>query len=110
MVKWFVYIVFVLVITPCTLSANSPNSRAGDAIALRNHDSFLLINLTLSVDTIKTNKSTTTKPDLKVKEVPKPKNQPKPEKIVVAKKDTIKRVRRPDGMQRPPEIPRRNDN
>jgi len=110
MVKWFVYIVFVLVITPCTLSANSPHSRAGNAIALPYNTSFSLIGLTPPIDTIKTNKTTASKPDLKVKEVPKPKNQPKPEKVDDSKKAKPARVRRPDGMQRPPEIPRRNDN
>ncbi len=52
------------------------------------------------------------KPDLKVKEVPRKKSQPKPEKVddAAAKKEKPKRQRRPDGMERPPEIPRRNDN
>jgi len=110
MVKWFVYIVFVLVFTPCILSANSPHSRAVNAIALPYNNSFAFIGISLPVDTAKTNKTTTIKTDLKVKEVPKPKNQPKPEKVDDSKKEKSKRVRRPDGMQRPPEIPRRNDN
>jgi len=110
MVKWFVYIVFVLVITPCILSANSPHSRAGNAIVLPTNNSFAFIGITQHVDTVKINKTTTNKADAKVKEVPKPKNQPKPEKVDDSKKEKSKRVRRPDGMQRPPEIPRRNDN
>ncbi len=47
----------------------------------------------------------------KVKEVAKAKKQPKPEKIenVEAAKQKPKRQRRPEGLERPPEIPRRND-
>jgi len=65
-------------------------------------------------DTIKTAKSTT-KGEIKVKEVPSAKRQPKPEKVddngqPAVKKEKPKRERRPDGMERPPEIPRRNDN
>jgi hypothetical protein len=50
----------------------------------------------------------------KIKEVAKPKHQSKPEKVV-APVDTAtankkaKRQRRPDGLERPPEIPRRNN-
>jgi hypothetical protein len=50
----------------------------------------------------------------KIKEVAKPKHQSKPEKVV-APVDTAainkkaKRQRRPEGLERPPEIPRRNN-
>ena len=47
----------------------------------------------------------------KIKEVAKAKKQPKPEKIetVDPAKPKPKRQRRPEGLERPPEIPRRND-
>jgi len=50
----------------------------------------------------------------KIKEVAKPKHQSKPEKVVTPV-DTAtinkkaKRQRRPEGLERPPEIPRRNN-
>ncbi len=48
----------------------------------------------------------------KVKEIAKPKHQAKPEKVddQAAQKAKPKRERRPEGMERPPEIPRRNGN
>jgi hypothetical protein len=50
----------------------------------------------------------------KIKEVAKPKHQSKPEKVVVPVDTTAdkkaKRQRRPDGLERPPEIPRRGNN
>ncbi|WP_374948811.1 hypothetical protein [Mucilaginibacter sp.] len=47
----------------------------------------------------------------KIKEVATAKKMPKPEKIEKEdpNKNKPKRQRRPDGLQRPPEIPRRND-
>ena len=52
----------------------------------------------------------------KVKEIAKAKRQPKPEKLGTADdtkappKTKPKRERRPEGLERPPEIPRRNGN
>lgn len=49
----------------------------------------------------------------KIKEIAKAKRQPKPEKVeetpeATAPKPKPKRERRPEGLERPPEIPRRN--
>jgi hypothetical protein len=53
----------------------------------------------------------------KIKELAKARKQPKPEKIesgddagAVKPKQKPKRQRRPEGLERPPEIPRRNGN
>lgn len=54
----------------------------------------------------------------KIKEIAKAKRQAKPEKLVLTPADTLSnrpkvklpRQRRPDGLERPPEIPRRNNN
>lgn len=51
----------------------------------------------------------------KIKEVAKAKRQAKPEKVdengtLVPAKPKPKRQRRPEGLERPPEIPRRNGN
>jgi hypothetical protein len=111
MIKWFVYIVFLLVSTPCLLSAKTNSSRYGIAVVLHYHPALVNPATSEFPDTIKTVKMQL-KPDLKVKEVPRKKSQPKPEKVddAAAKKEKPKRQRRPDGMERPPEIPRRNDN
>ncbi|WP_448697733.1 hypothetical protein ACFGVR_13280 [Mucilaginibacter sp. AW1-3] len=50
----------------------------------------------------------------KIKEVARPKHQSKPEKVVApvdtaALNKKAKRQRRPEGLERPPEIPRRNN-
>lgn len=67
---------------------------------------------------IDTNKVKKPDPDdkKKIKEIPTAKRQAKPEKLVFAPiVDTLKgkvkppRQRRPDGLVRPPEIPRRNN-
>lgn len=112
MIKWFVYLVFLLVFTPCLLSAKASHSgEEGYAWANR-----LIIDLpaapgTPPADTIKTNKASKGE----IKEIPSARRQPKPEKVDNngqhdVKKEKPKRERRPDGMERPPEIPRRNDN
>ncbi|MGN6179049.1 MAG: hypothetical protein ACTHNW_07700 [Mucilaginibacter sp.] len=49
----------------------------------------------------------------KIKEIARAKRQPKPEKVedatdASAQKPKPKRERRPEGLERPPEIPRRN--
>jgi hypothetical protein len=111
MIKWFVYIVFLLASAPCLLSAKA-KSRDDHAIVLYNGPGFSGTVISSFADTIKTLK-TSAKNDSKVKEVPKPKKQSKPEKVedgADAKKEKSKRQRRPDGVERPPEIPRRNDN
>jgi hypothetical protein len=99
MIKWFVYIGVLMILTPCLSSASTNNKHL-------NRDSLARfeIAMSLSIDTIK-------KP--KIKEVAKAKNQPKPEKVDqtgTTAPDTSKRKRqrRPPGLERPPEIPRRN--
>jgi hypothetical protein len=113
MIKWFVYLVFLLVFTPYLLSAKAYHRQEEiHTLAAR-----LTVNLPAGpgkplADTIKTVKITTKG---EIKEVPSAKRQPKPEKVdnngqPAVKKERPKRERRPDGMERPPEIPRRNDN
>ncbi|RKR85499.1 hypothetical protein BDD43_5770 [Mucilaginibacter gracilis] len=54
----------------------------------------------------------------KIKEIPQARRQAKPEKLLLTPIDTLSnklkvkvpRQRRPDGLVRPPEIPRRNNN
>lgn len=116
MIKWFVYIVFLLVFAPYLLLAKTKSSNRGNRIDLPEGIAFYEPSLTIIADTVKTVKNAAKTQDLKVKEVAKAKRQPKPQKVDGnggpgdAQKVKPKRQRRPDGMERPPEIPRRNDN
>lgn len=111
MMKWLVYIVFLLVFAPWFSLAKINTSRHSHAVSL----SINLIDIQsqMVADTIKSVKSNG-KNEPKVKEVTKAKRQPKPVKVDddqnTDQKEKPKRQRRPDGMERPPEIPRRNDN
>ena len=113
MIKWFVYLVFLLVFTPYLLSAKAYHSREEIHVLVTRLTVDLPARSGKSLaDTIKTVKITTKG---EIKEVPSAKRQPKPEKVdnngqPAVKKEKPKRERRPDGMERPPEIPRRNDN
>lgn len=112
MIKWLVYIVFLLVFTPCLLLADTPSGRKARIISERETNAIIIPAINAIPDTNKNGKNTTAKVDPKVKEVPKPRVQPKPEKLdeADAAKKKPARERRPDGMQRPPELPRRSDN
>jgi len=67
-----------------------------------------------ATDTVTSAKNAQNQEDKKkVKEIGKAKRQPKPEKIVTDdqkgdKKTKSKRQHRPEGLERPPEIPRRS--
>jgi len=110
MIKWLAYIVLLLVFAPCLSSAKIKN----------NHFHFVCNNLQISLSVNKTLADTTNKKKQeqdekkKIKEVARAKKQPKPEKVEPpadqAAKPKPKRQRRPEGLERPPEIPRRNGN
>lgn len=107
MIKWFAYIVVLLLFAPCLSSAKIKNT----------HFDFVCNNLriSLSVNKILTDTTKTKKQEQedkkKIKEVARAKKQPKPEKPVeVIPKPKPKRQRRPEGLERPPEIPRHNGN
>ena len=74
-----------------------------------------LIFKTTDTNTTKNNKKPIQDDKGKIKEVTKTKKQPKPEKVepvenALVPKQKPKRQRRPEGLERPPEIPRRNGN
>ena len=114
MIKWFAYIVMLLIFAPGLSSATTKTVRLKTDSALVRV--YLLYNGNLT-DTTK-NKKQEQEEKKKIKEVAKAKRQPKPEKIepgdnTEASKPKInkpKRQRRPEGLVRPPEIPRRNGN
>ncbi|MDB5285146.1 MAG: hypothetical protein JWR05_95 [Mucilaginibacter sp.] len=110
MIKWFLYIVLLMIFAPRLSSANNTGFRNffGDNISLN-------ANYALQRDTVatKTAKQRQVEEEKKkIKEIAKAKKMPKPEKVeeVDPKNTKPKRQRRPDGLERPPEIPRRNNN
>jgi outer membrane biosynthesis protein TonB len=116
MIKWFAYIVMLLIFAPGLLSAKIKNNHF-DAVSCT-IGIVLPVNEILA-DTVnaKKGKKQEQEDKKKVKEVAKAKRQPKPEKIesgdnpeASKPKTKPKRQRRPEGLERPPEIPRRNGN
>jgi hypothetical protein len=113
MIKWFAYIVLLLIFSPCLSSAKIKNHRVD---AFLNSLGLSLPVKEMAIDTsAKNNKKQEQDDKKKVKEIAKAKKQPKPEKIepgdnseVPPVKKKPKRQRRPEGLERPPEIPRRN--
>jgi hypothetical protein len=117
MIKWFVYIVLLLILMPCLSSAKIPGGRypAAPVIHYLRPDSSK--ETFTDTTTNKTAKQKQQELDEKkrIKEIPKAKRLLKPEKIDESgsngqEKVKPKRQRRPAGLERPPEIPRRNGN
>jgi len=120
MIKWFAYIALLLLFTPFFLSAEikkhpfnvyNYNLGRGDIFNAGNGQPFSDI-LADTTKSVKKQEQTDTK---KIKEVARAKKQPKPEKVETKDNTTVgkpksKRERRPEGLERPPEIPRRNGN
>ncbi|OOQ58451.1 hypothetical protein [Mucilaginibacter pedocola] len=114
MIKWFLYIVLLIIAVPHILSArNAPSSNKNF------YSAVIPAPLYPSLQHDTTNKAKQRQQEeekKKIKEVAKAKKQPKPEKVeeidpaTGKPKAKPKRQRRPDGMERPPEIPRRNNN
>ena len=110
MAKWFVYIVFSLILIPWLSSAEiHPDSyRDGKNKPVYYEHSILPGSQRRAVADTTIKKQTDDKK--KIKEVTKAKHVPKPEKVDdnTQQKPKPKRQRRPPGMERPPEIPRHN--
>jgi hypothetical protein len=116
MIKWFAYIVLLLIFAPCLSSAKLKNN---SFIVISDKMVTALPFKEIFADTTTTKNSKKQEQDdkKKIKEVAKAKKQPKPEKLepvdnpaAQKPKQRTKRQRRPEGMERPPEIPRRNGN
>lgn len=111
MIKWFAYIVLLLIFAPCLSFANTIKS-IGHVIIFPHHEAAAS-SIEMPVDTTaKKLKQQQEDEKKKVKEIAKAKRQVKPEKIDEAATPKVKpkRERRPEGLERPPEIPRRNGN
>lgn len=115
MIKWFLYIVLLMISAPRLLSAKN-NSLVTSSTVNAPAINFSNINVLQRDTTTKAKQRQQDEDKKKIKEVAKAKKQPKPEKLeeidpLTGKPKTKpKRQRRPDGLERPPEIPRRNDN
>lgn len=115
MLTRFAYIVLLMIFAPCLSSAGTFYYRF-----YKVPDDFQAIltfkeNLTDTTLSSKSNKKPGQDDKTKIKEVTKAKKQPKPEKLepldntrAPAAKQRPKRQRRPEGLDRPPEIPRRS--
>jgi hypothetical protein len=115
MIKWIAYIVLLLIIAP---GLSSAKKRARPVAPFHNVVPLPAYSNT-SIDTTTSKRTKQIQQDAddkkKIKEIAKARRQPKPEKIVIddgsaVKKPKPKRQRRPEGLEQPPEIPRRNDN
>ncbi len=111
--KRFVYIVLLLIFAQCIpIAAKAVANLYRFAPAIYTPAYKLM-----AIDTlIKKQKQQQEDEKKKIKEISKAKRQVKPEKIDDdAAQGTVaepkpKRLRRPEGLERPPEIPRRNEN
>jgi hypothetical protein len=116
MIKWFAYIVVLFIFAPCLSSAKINNNHF-NALPYKLGIGLSVNEILTDTATTKSNKKQEQDDKKKVKEVAKTKKQPKPEKIesgdnpsASKTKPKPKRQRRPDGLVKPPEIPRRNGN
>lgn len=116
MIKWFVYIFLLLILIPWLSSAKIKVSHPHYAFTGHNLNLYFSTKI-FSDTTTKTSKKQQELDDKKkIKEVAKAKRLPKPEKVDEngtansPPKVKPKRQRRPPGLERPPEIPRRNGN
>lgn len=110
MLKWFAYIVMLLIFAPCLSRAD----KIKPVIHTLAFSDYKIIHILPLTDT--TTKKQQEEEKNKIKEIQKAKRQAKPEKINedsnaqdIAVPVKSKRQRRPEGMERPPEIPRRNE-
>jgi hypothetical protein len=114
MIKWFLYIVLLMISVPRLLSAKTNTFTAVPAFKTIAVD--FAVQQTQQRDTTKAKQHQQDEDKKKIKEIAKSKNMPKPEKVeeidpaTGKPKAKPKRQRRPEGLERPPEIPRRNNN
>lgn len=115
MIKRLICIVLLLMHQPFQSSGKTKNA----AVILYSVDSEVdfYFNAMKIDTTLKNSRKQEREERNKIKELAKARKQPKPEKIesgdnadALKPKEKPKRQRRPQGLERPPEIPRRNGN
>ena len=114
MLKRFVYIVLLLIFAQ---SLSSAKIRATGHDLIKGHAMRFILFVQQQKDTLNSKKHQQEEDKKKIKEISRAKRQSKPEKIDATNnvqdtkvKAKPKRQHRPEGLERPPEIPRRNDN
>ena len=113
MTKWFLYIVLLMLLAPLSSYPKGGSSKAIFTTAaistVPNDIDFTFQQRDTTVT--KGRQKPSEEERKKIKEVARAKKMPKPEKIeeVKAEKPKQPRQRRPEGLERPPEIPRRNE-
>jgi hypothetical protein len=108
MIKWFAYIVLLLLLAPHLSFAK----KKGISPVFKSYNLHLLRDENVPADTSTTKKQQERDNKKKIKEIAKARRLPKPEKIDENGKPAPlkkpKRQRRPPGLEQPPEIPRRS--
>ncbi len=109
MIKWFAYILLLVLLAPGLSFAKKSKLHQHNfneyTLGLSLHDKLI------TDTTSKNARKQQEEEKKKVKEIGPARRQPKPEKLAPADDSGTpksKRERRPPGMERPPEIPRRN--
>ncbi|QEM07407.1 hypothetical protein DIU31_029335 [Mucilaginibacter rubeus] len=111
MIKWFAYIVLLLIFATRISFANALTKNIDALAHAGNKKPGALSYTLLAADTTTKTKKQLEDEKKKIKEIAKAKRQAKPATVdedAVPPKPKPKRQRRPEGMERPPEIPRRN--
>ena len=111
MIKWFAYIVLLLIFATRISFANALTKNIDAFTHAGNKNPGVLSYTLLAADTTTKTKKQLEDEKKKIKEIAKAKRQAKPATVdddAVPPKPKPKRQRRPEGMERPPEIPRRN--
>jgi len=110
MIKWFLYIVLFMILAPRLSYAKNNSGLHGQLLHDISFNAFCALQQRDTTVTKGKQKQSEEEKN-KIKEVARAKKMPKPEKIetVDPAKPKPKRQRRPEGLERPPEIPRRND-
>ena len=124
MIKRFAYIVALLLLT-ASLSFASVSDNLEQQVPVPGTQRPTSVHITIGNDTTKTRRVPQNRMDVldhsTIKEVPKTKRQPKPEKVADKAPDKPatpvdtsnnkkqRSKRRPEGMERPPDIIRRNN-
>lgn len=114
MIKWFAYIVLLLIFASRISFASANVKDIPLTVAAGNKIPVTALYPKTLADTTNKTKKQQEEERKKIKEVAKAKKQAKPATVdddaATPPKPKPKRQRRPEGMERPPEIPRRNGN
>jgi hypothetical protein len=114
MMKWFAYIVLLFLFAPCLSLAKKLSANNHHFLFYNHNLPPFTLGPTVTDTVTKKNKQQQEDEKKKIKEIARAKRQQKPEKVEEQNTQGVKakpkRQHRPEGLERPPEIPRRNGN